>query len=252
MRRIVSLVPSMTETICRLGAGRLLVGVTRYCTEPAGELQHVPRIGGTKNPELEQIAALQPDLVVVNGEENRAEHIAWLRQRSPVLEHLPKTVLQAADAVRDLACALDRLDAAQPLLSAIDAQIEAAEAASRRHALVRVFYAIWKRPWMSVNGDTYIHDVLTRAGAINVCAAAMARYPDVDPALVRDAGAQLVLLSSEPYAFADADCTAVISAATFGEQVQVLLCDGRDYCWHGARTAEGLGRAVALLEPLRA
>jgi hypothetical protein len=99
-RRIVSLVPSMTESVCRLGAADRLVGVTRYCVEPADELRAVARVGGTKNPKLEAIAALEPDLVLVNTEENRSEDVAWLRARMPVLEHCPRTVVEAAAALR--------------------------------------------------------------------------------------------------------------------------------------------------------
>ena len=108
VRRIASLVPSMTESVCVLGARDRLVAVTRYCVEPEAELRDVPRVGGTKNPKLEKIAALDPDLVVVNTEENRLEDIAWLRERFCVLEHVPRTVGEAAEALRELAAARDR------------------------------------------------------------------------------------------------------------------------------------------------
>ena len=89
---IDSLVPSMPETVCCLGVGSRLVGITRYCVAPEEELQFVPRIGGTKNPRLEQIAAMDPDLVLANREENRPEHIEWLEDRFEVMVHTPRTV----------------------------------------------------------------------------------------------------------------------------------------------------------------
>lgn len=241
----------MTETVCRLGATDRLVGATRYCVEPAADLASVPRVGGTKNPNLEKVASLSPDLVLVNSEENRAEDIAWLRQRFAVLEHCPRTVVAAAGAVRDLARALDLLPAAQPFLLRIEAQIARAQVVAVARAPVRVFYAIWKKPWMGANRDTYIHDVLTRAGGDNVCAGLPDRYPEVTPSQVREAGVELVLLPSEPYEFGVADQAEVAAAGLFGADVPVVLCDGRDFCWHGARTADGLGNALALLKAYR-
>lgn len=237
----------MTETVCALDAAGALVGVTRYCEQPAAALSRVVRVGGTKNPDLERIAALQPDLVLVNGEENRVEHIAWLRARLPVMEHRPRSVVEAAAAVRELAVALDALEAAQPLLLRIEARIAAAEALALVRRPVRVFYAIWREPWMSINADTYIHDVLRRAGGINVCAEAGERYPRLEPPQLAGLAADLVLLSSEPYPFDDADRGQIVQQQLFGADVPVMLCDGRDFCWHGARTAEGLGRACQLL-----
>jgi ABC-type Fe3+-hydroxamate transport system substrate-binding protein len=250
VRRVVSLVPSMTETVCLLGAQQRLVAVTRFCTEPEGALRDVPRVGGTKNPKLEKIALLQPDLVLVNGEENRAEDIAWLRARVPVLQHEPRSVTEAASAIRDVARALGLAQEAVPWLVRIEAQVTRARVEQLSLGEVRVFYAIWKKPWMGVNRDTYIHDVLSRAGAVNVCAEEGARYPEVKPEELRERGVQLVLLSSEPFPFTEADRVEVETAKAFGT-APVLLCDGRDFCWHGVRTADGLGRALDLLQPFR-
>jgi ABC-type Fe3+-hydroxamate transport system substrate-binding protein len=250
-RRIVSLVPSMTETVCCLDAAAALVGVTRYCVEPAALLRDIPRVGGTKNPDLERIAALRPDLVLVNSEENRAEHIAWLRARAPVLEQWPRTVVEAAASVRELAVAIDALEAAQPILLHIEAQIAAAEVQDLGRDRVRVFYAIWRDPWMSISRDTYIHDVLQRAGGANVCAGLRERYPKLEPQQLAGLDVDLVLLSSEPYPFDDRDRSEVVQQVLFGAGVPVMLCDGRDFCWHGARTAEGLGRACQLLSAFR-
>jgi len=118
------------------------------------------------------------------------------------------------------------------------------------HGRVRTFYAIWRRPWMSVSLDTYIADVLARAGAENVCSAAAARYPVVEPEQVAAADARLVLLASEPWAFTSRDRDELAAHREFGAAV-IALCDGRDFCWHGAHTAFGLRRAASLLLPHR-
>ena len=250
-RRIVSLVPSLSETVCCLGAGGRLVGVTRYCVEPEAELRSVARVGGTKNPALERIADLEPDLVLANEEENRPEHIDWLQDRFEVLVSTPRTVPEAADAVRQLGRRLMRAEEMQAVLLSIEAQMTRAQVEGMTLGSVKVFYAIWNQPWMSVNRDTYVHDVLERAGAVSVCADRPERYPVVQEAELAHLDADLILLPSEPYAFTDEDRTAVLRNKTFGSGVPVMLVDGRAYCWHGARTGVGLGQAVDLLKRFR-
>ena len=236
--------------MCALGAGDALVGCTRYCTEPAAELVRVARVGGTKNPAREAIAHLEPDLVLANAEENRIEDIEWLRARTDVLVHTPRTVPEAAAALRELAARLGQLQAVQPFLLRIEAQLAAAEVASLGQRPLRVFYPIWKKPWMSIGGDTFVHDVLSRVGADNVCAGAAARYPEVALDFVRSRGVEAVLLPSEPWEFGGNDRDELAASNAFGG-VPIELCDGRDFCWHGVRMANGLGRAAELVASLR-
>lgn len=249
-QRIVSLVPSTTESVCSFGAAAALVGCTRYCTEPAGALAGVARIGGTKNPSLEAIARLAPDLVLANAEENRVEDIEWLRQRMPVLVQTPRTVIEAAVAWRELAAALGAEDELSPFLLRIEARLAAAEVEGLGEPPLRVFYPIWRKPWMSIGSDTFVHDVLLRAGAHNVCADLAARYPQVTPEWVCDQEVEAVLLPSEPWEFGQAELEQLRAENTFGAPV-MELCDGRDYCWHGVRMADGFGRVVESVARLR-
>ncbi|HEX6813720.1 MAG TPA: helical backbone metal receptor [Planctomycetota bacterium] len=248
-QRIVSLVPSTTESVCELGARSRLVACTRYCTEPAAPLASVPRVGGTKNPSREQVMLQQPDLVLCNAEENRPEDIEWLQSRVPVLVQTPRTVIEAAACLRALAERLDLLEAARPWLLRIEAQLAAAGVESLRRRPLRVFYAIWRKPWMSVNRDTYIHDVLRITGCANVCADEAVRYPEVTPEAIAALGVDLVLLPSEPWEF-DAEQLAELRSARTFAAARLELCDGRDYCWHGVRMADGLGRALASMTRL--
>ncbi len=245
--RVVSLVPSWTETVCALGAGKRLVACTRYCVEPAADLGGVPRIGGTKNPDLEALAAFDPDLVLVNSEENRADDVAWLRQRFPVYEAMPRTVPEAGTVIRDLGQHLDADEESRAMLLELDAQITRGEVERLTRGTVRVFYVIWPKPWMSVNRDTYIHDVLTRAGALNVAAEHDDRYPSFDASALRQLGAELVLLPDEPYEFGVEHRDAAVRDQLFGAGCPVSLVSGKDFCWHGARSGPGLGRALDLL-----
>lgn len=250
VQRIVSLVPSTTESVCAFGAAARLVGVTRYCTEPAAEFAHAVRIGGTKNPSLERIAALAPDLVLGNAEENRAEDLAWLAARLPVLVQTPCTVLDAAAGLRELAQRLDCEEAAMPFLLRLEAQLAAAAVENLGRRPVRVFYAIWAKPWMSINRATYIHDVLAHAGAVNICADEAARYPEIDPATVQSRGPAVVLLPDEPWQF-DAEAVEDFTRAQVFGTARLALCRGRDFCWHGTHAADGLGQAMELVRRLR-
>ena len=241
--RVVSLVPSTTESICLLGATEVLVGRTRYCTEPAGLQRRVPSIGGTKNPDIEAVLGLRPDLVVANAEENRAEDLERLATRVPVLVQTPKSVVEATGDLRALANRLDRLEAAEPFLRRIEARVAAAAAEALGGSPRSVYYAIWRKPWMTVNRDTFVHDVLALCGARSVAADAAARYPELCPEQAVSRGVELVLLASEPWEFDEAQRAEVAAARWFGD-AEVRLVDGRDFCWHGARMADGLGRAL--------
>lgn len=248
-QRIVSLVPSATETVCRLGAAARLLGCTRYCTEPAGQLGAAARVGGTKNPSRERIAALAPDLVLGNAEENRPEDLEWLAARMRVLVQTPRTVARARAAVVELGEVLDTGAAAARLAGAIDGALAAAAEADRSLGRVPARYVIWPKPWMAVGRDTYVHDLLWRAGADNVDAGAAARYPQIDPAAPARR-ADIVLLPDEPWVFTPAERDRLAAEGTFGA-ARLLLCSGRDFCWHGAHSGPGLRAALDLLRPLR-
>lgn len=240
-RRIVSLVPSTTESVCRFGAAARLVGCTRYCTEPSSDLASVARVGGTKNPSLDTVLSLRPDLVLGNAEENRPADLDWLQQRVPVLVQTPRSVPEALQCLRVLAQRLECEAAAAPLLQRIEARLGVRPLCSRR-----VYYAIWRKPWMSVNHDTFVHDVLASCGAINVCSGEERRYPEVPPDVAVARAVEVVLLASEPWPF-DAEAAERLRAArTFGP-ARIVCCDGRDFSWHGVHLAVGLARAAALL-----
>lgn len=245
--RLVSLVPSTTESVCHFGAGAQLVGCTRYCTHPAAELAGVARIGGTKNPSREAVMALLPGLVLGNAEENRAEDLAWFAARVPVLVQTPRDVPGALAALHELAGVL-AIDGAAARAAAVANTVHAALANVPAPASPprRVYYAIWRKPWMTVNGDTFVHDVLARLGVDNVAATATERYPVWEPDAAVAAGVDLVLLASEPWEFDAAQQVELAAASTFG-RARLLLCDGRDFCWHGVHMATGLPRAIALL-----
>lgn len=244
-RRIVSLVPSTTETVCAFGARERLVGCTRYCTEPAAALRGVARIGGTKNPKRDAIAALRPDLVLANAEENRPDDLEWLAARAPVLVQTPRTVAEAAAALGELAA---RLACGEEVATRVASEVAATPRAAGRP--LRAYYAIWRKPWMTVGRDTFAHDVLARAGFANVAADEPARYPELAPADAVARGVEVVLLASEPWAFDAAQRAELAAAGTFGG-ARLVLCDGRDFSWHGVHLAIGVRQADRIARSLR-
>jgi ABC-type hemin transport system substrate-binding protein len=237
--RVVSLVPSTTETVAALGRADWLVGVTKYCT--VGAPEGVERVGGTKNPALAEIVALRPDLVLVNTEENRSADIDVLRAEGlNVHESLPKTVTDARDVLIEIGELLDSAGVAKAMAAEIDAAL--AEALSSVPAQrVVALTLIWRKPWMGVGPDTYADDLLWRCGFANALAGFDDRYPKVEEGLLL--GADIVLLPSEPYAFAETDLAAVGHLAP---GTPTRFVDGELLTWHGPRTAAGLRAFSAL------
>jgi len=170
-RRIVSLIPSITETLCHLGLADALVGVTVYCVEPRAVVRSKTRIGGEKDPDLDKIRALAPDLVVANIEENVREHIETLRAWSiPVWVTYPRTVAEGIQLIADLGAVTDTQARAAEMLREIEPLYERVRSACARRLPVAAFYPIWRGPYMTINGDTYIHDMLRVCGARNIFA----------------------------------------------------------------------------------
>lgn len=251
--RIVSLVPSVTELICDLGAADRLVGVTRFCTEPAAVVARLPRVGGTKTADCEAIAALRPDLVVMNSEENDRAHFTALETAGlPIFVSYPTTVAAAARGIERLGRALGAERIAQQLAQRIDAALAGLRAAPPPP--VRVFCPIWRKPWMSFNADTYCHDLLASAGGVNPCAGAAVRYPVVELEAVRAADPQVVLLPDEPYPFAERhlETLAALRDTSAWRDRRVHLVDGKALSWYGRRTVAGLEEFHRLLHPRRA
>ena len=226
VRRVVSLVPSLTEAIA-VSAPGLLVGATDWCTHPADLA--VERIGGTKNPDPARIIALAPDLVVANEEENRAPDLAALREASvPVWVTEIRTLQQAftaLDRIFTVACDLPR-----PLW--LDEAVEAWERVRPTQPPVTAIVPIWRRPWMVLGRDTFAGDVLQHLGVRNLHADHPDRYPTIPLAELAATAADLVVLPDEPYRF-----TADDGPEAFPRQAAALI-SGRHLTWYGPSLVE--------------
>lgn len=252
-QRIVSLVPSITETLFDLGAGDRIVGVTRWCVHPADARTRARVVGGTHDVDLDVLARLEPDLVIANQEENPKPLVERLATVAPTYVTFPRTVRDGIVLLRRLGELTDQRDAGARAAARVEAAHRRARRADPQRA-PRVLYLIWRRPWMSVNRDTFVHDMLTTCGAVNVLAHAEARYPtlsDADAAALRP---DAILLSSEPYAFRERHREewlrrGDLPAARLG---QVHLVDGELCCWYGTRLLRGLPYLAARIGQLRA
>lgn len=224
--RVVSLVPSATETL--LAWGVRPVAVTRFCDAPG-----IPTVGGTKNPDTDRIIGLRPDLVVLCEEENRLEDARVLEAAGLV------TCTLEIRSVADVAGALDRLAAAlglgaPPVPVGPPPEPEAVRAP--------VFVPIWRRPWMTLGSDTYGGDLLARLGFPSVFADHPDRYPVVTLEDAVVAGARAVVVPDEPYPFGPRH---VDELSVVGPVVPV---DGRDLFWWGVRTPAAVDRLRRVLD----
>jgi ABC-type Fe3+-hydroxamate transport system substrate-binding protein len=220
--RVVSLVPSLTETLFDIGAGEDVVGVTDWCIFPPGLDR--PRVGGTKNPKVEKIRELAPDVVYMNSEENLKRHADAIAQFANVVVTEPKSV-------DDVISLLEQLGAAHGCdVSAWTERIRAA----RKHVADFTFAVpIWKKPWMWCGGDTYVSNLVESVGGRNVVADRL-RYPSLDIAEMLATEPEVIFLPDEPYAFTADDARAIDHPRVIGP------FPGHLFTWHGTRTALGL------------
>jgi ABC-type Fe3+-hydroxamate transport system substrate-binding protein len=215
------------------------VACTRFCERP-----DLPIVGGTKNPDVEAIIGLAPDLVVVNDEENRIEDAeAFGEAGLPVHSMSPRSVADVGPAVVALADAVG-VDAPAPFAPNewerwLDEQRAVAPGVARRSAVL-----VWRRPWMTMNADTYGSSLLELLGIENVFAGAGERYPETTLEEIAERRADLVVLPGEPYPFKNRHVTEVEGVVRGAD---VRLVDGRDLFWWGIRTPDALTRLCEVL-----
>jgi len=247
--RIVSLIPSITEILFAIGAGDRVVGCTIYCSQPPEGVATKVRVGGEKNPKLELIRDLGADLVIANIEENVREHVETLRAWGiPVHVTYPRTVADGIRLVGELGALLEAGPRARELEAELQARYDLVRAVAAGRRPRRVLCPIWRRPYMTINRDTYIHDMLAVAGGENVFADRTKRYPEITLDEVATSGAEVILLPDEPYRFrrahqADFAPYADLPAVRDG---RIHLVDGKLLSWYGPRIAE----ALQVLPPL--
>ncbi|QYY44361.1 ABC transporter substrate-binding protein [Aneurinibacillus thermoaerophilus] len=227
-QRIVSLCPSLTDTLFALGLKEKIVGRTQFCIHPAEQVKNVRRVGGTKQIKMDVIKELQPDLIIAEKEENPKEMVEALAERYPVYVTDVENYTDALRMIRDLGQITGTEDAAQHIITRIETNF----ASLKPTRDVRVAYLIWQKPYMAAGNHTYIHSLLEKCGFVNVFRDFPGRYPTVMEADLREEAPDFIFLSSEPFPFKETHRN--VFHEQFPDSVP-LLVDGEMFSWYGVR-----------------
>ncbi|HTL07987.1 MAG TPA: helical backbone metal receptor [Chitinophagaceae bacterium] len=242
--RIVSLVPSQTELLYHLGLDEQVAGISKFCVHPESWFRHKKRIGGTKTVHVEEVLSLQPDLIIANKEENVQWQVEALAAHCPVYTSDISNLQDALQMLGDIGLLTNRAEQATILQNDI---LHAFAHLQPANPLVKTAYLIWQQPYMSVGGDTFIHDMLQRCGLINVFEGST-RYPAISLEDLQHADCQLVLLSSEPYPFTAQHARELEAQLPSS---RVLLADGEMFSWYGSRLLASPGYFSSLLKKVQ-
>ncbi len=230
--RIVSLVPSITELLAYLQMDDQVMAITKFCVHPDNWFNSKTRIGGTKNPRLQDIIKLNPDLIIANKEENRKEDIEYLKQYSQVYVSDVVDMAGNLKMIADIGILTGKTVLAEELLSGISKALQDLPIYTPSSAL----YFIWKSPWLSVGADTFIHHMMQLAGFSNLLAA-QTRYPEADIKNWNLDPPEYVLLSSEPYPFTEKHISEV---QEIFPNSKIILVNGEYFSWYGSRVLMAL------------
>jgi len=245
--RIVSLVPSITELLCDLGLAGALAGRTGFCIHPRQIVRGIPKVGGTKDVDLDKVRALAPTHVILNVDENRKETARALAEFVPTLVVTHPLAPLDNPALYRLVGGIFRCErVAETLCEKFEAEYAALERAASALPPEKVLYLIWRNPWMTVSQDTYISRMLALIGWETVPGDTRERYPKVslDDAALGEA--RVVLLSSEPYPFREGHLAEV--RVCLPRARRVALIDGEMTAWYGSRAIAALGYLLKFRE----
>lgn len=254
-RRIISLVPSITETLFVLGLRESIVGVTRYCTHPPTEVRQVEKVGGTKNPDIEKILALRPDLVIVNAEENRQEDFARLIDEGLVVYvTFPRTVEEGILMIGRLGEMVGAGEASYQIVDSLLGVHREVTLSVEQERRLKVFCPIWRKPWMSFNRETYVDDVLWCCGGENVLRHKSERFFPVRLSEVAMLSPEVILLPDEPYPFTSRHIRDLkpLADTPAGRGGHVYCMDGKALSWYGPRIGGGLRSIHWIFSQVRA
>lgn len=233
-KRIVSLVPSQTELLYHLGLADEIVGQTLFCIHPAQMHQTKPRVGGTKNVHFDKVAALNPDLIIGNKEENTQQDIEVLKQHYPVWMSNINTLTDALNMINEIGMLVNKTQEAEKLTTQITNSFDGLNDSTLKGKTV--LYLIWQKPWMAAGTDTFIHDMLSRQGLKNVVE--QMRYLQLTNAEILHLSPELIFLSSEPFPFKQKHIQALQLVCP---NANIILVDGELFSWYGSRLLHSVG-----------
>lgn len=239
-RRIISLVPSLTELLFDLGLEEQIVGVTDYCWAPPDKIGRAAKIGGPKKFDFNVIRGLDPDLAIGDKEENYKDGVLQLRESTPVWLSDVRSLEDALEMIEGVGELVDRFENARQLVDEIRTNFECLPP----FPFLRTAYLVWKEPFLAAGGDCFINDMLLRCGFKNIFQD-RPRYPEVSLDEIREA--ELILLPCEPCDFQPEDIKLLSRECP---AARILEVDGTMFCWYGSRLKAAPGYYQSLRERL--
>lgn len=246
-RRIVSLVPSITELLVDLHLEDELIGITKFCVQPYRLKSTKTIVGGTKNVREAKVAALQPDFIIANKEENTEEIVRNMGQIGPVFVSDIATLDDNLNLIRQFGTIFNRRTHADRLISKIEYEASLFDDYILQQPHLKAAYFIWKKPYMVAGSNTFINHMMQRCRLNNIFAT-RGRYPEIEIKKLRLEGdPEVILLSSEPYPFKDEDAFEI---GRFTHHAKVVFVDGEMFSWYGSRPAKAFQYFRKLREQL--
>jgi len=243
--RIISCVPSTTELLYDLGLTKEVIGITKFCVHPHKWQQVKTRVGGTKNLHLEQIAALHPDLIICDKEENKQEQVEQLMPHYNVWVGNANSLEQGLKLIGLLGKLTSRTKQAAEISNKITAGFEQLEKAGGNGTIRKAAYLIWREPMMVAGEGTFIDNMMERCGLENTFSHGNNGYPEVSAKMLQKANPELILLSSEPFPFAMKHIPEIQELVP---NAKVLLVDGEMFSWPGSRMEKAAEYFLQLLK----
>jgi ABC-type Fe3+-hydroxamate transport system substrate-binding protein len=234
LKRIISLVPSQTELLYDLGLDEKVIGITKFCVHPKHWFRNKERVGGTKKVNIEKIRSLQPDLILANKEENTKEQMEQLEKFTPIWISDVQTFEDALQMVKSIGEITNTTEKAASLITRIIMNFKKLLTESygqtTNHKL-QTCYLIWRNPYMTIGGDTFISDMLCKCGLQNVFEH-LKRYPEISIEQLLSINPQLIFLSSEPYPFKEKH---IEELTPYFQNAKIILVNGEMFSWYGSR-----------------
>jgi ABC-type Fe3+-hydroxamate transport system substrate-binding protein len=227
-KRIVSLVPSQTELLYHLDLDIATVGITKFCIYPTLWYHNKLHVGGTKTFDIQKIMDLKPDLIIANKEENLKDQVMILAKYFPVWVTNVNSLKDALEMINDIGQLTGKQQKAIELANKIEANFSVLKNKLLKKSAA---YLIWKNPYMTIGADTFIHDMMNKAGFKNVFSDKK-RYPSITMDDLKKSNCEYLLLSSEPYPFKQKH---IIELQQELKQVKIMLVNGEMFSWYGSR-----------------
>lgn len=228
-KKIISLVPSQTELLFYLGLNEEVIGITKFCVHPQEWFHSKTKIGGTKNINTQKIKLLQPNLILANKEENVKEQIKIVEKIAPIYLSDVNTFDDALEMIKTIGTLTNKEQASKKLITEI--QNKFSQLTTIQLPLITCCYLIWKEPYLTVGGNTFINAMLQKCGFKNIFEDEK-RYPEISLKQLSSLNCEYLLLSSEPYPFQQKNIAEIQS---YLPKIKIVLVDGEMFSWYGSR-----------------